>query len=63
MTDTHNPYDFLKCPDCHRSTTVELTVHVDGDASIDCRACGAHASVFKLHEHDRTYSNRGVESQ
>jgi len=50
-----NPADFLKCPDCHRTTTTEITIHLDGDFTITCEACGATAIGHKLNQHDRTY--------
>ncbi len=53
MTD-YNPSDFLKCPNCHRRTA-ELTMHIDGDVSIDCEACDAHTMAFPLNESERTY--------
>lgn len=62
MSD-YNPGQFLKCPNCHRTNTVELTLHIDGDASLHCAACDAHASAFKLHEHDRTYRANTVQSK
>jgi len=46
---------FLKCPTCHRSTTVSLVMHQDRDITIMCGACGAMAIGHKLHEHDRAY--------
>lgn len=51
----YSPEQFLKCPECHRSGTVSITVHIDGDSSIECSACGAFAAVNKLHSQDRTY--------
>jgi len=51
-----DPADFLKCPNCHRSGTVEITVHLDGDVTIKCNACNEHGFGHKLHESDRTYS-------
>jgi len=39
----------------HRTTTTSLTIHPDGDVSIDCDACDAVAIGHKLHESDRTY--------
>jgi len=54
MSD-YKPQDFLKCPNCHRTGTVELVMHLDGDDSFNCAVCGAHASAFKLHQQDRTY--------
>jgi len=48
------PQDFLKCPECNR-TTVSLTVHIDGDVGIMCDACGESATAHKLHESARTY--------
>jgi len=50
-----SPGDFLKCPNCHRTTTVKLVMHIDGDDHIECEACEAHASAFKLHQQDRVY--------
>lgn len=52
MTDVA---DFLKCPSCHRSGTVELALHLDGDISIECVACGEVAVGNKLHQSARTY--------
>ncbi len=53
MTD-HAPGDFLKCPNCHR-TTVEMTMHLDGDVSLECQACGELAIANPLHESERVY--------
>lgn len=50
-----DPSRFLKCPSCHRTTTTEITVHADGDFTIECTACGAMAFGHKLHTQDRTY--------
>lgn len=52
MTD---PQDFLKCPGCHRSRTVKLVMYIEGDALLECDACGEAAIADKLHEHDRIY--------
>jgi hypothetical protein len=52
---TKDPSDFLKCPECHRSTTVEMRMHIDGDVSLDCTACEAHASAFPLNQNVRVY--------
>jgi len=53
------PGDFLRCPKCRRSTTVELTMHLDGDVSIHCEACDAHASAYPLNQHTRVYDYEG----
>ena len=53
MTDI-SPEQFLKCPECHR-TAASISVHVDGDFSIRCKACDASAIGHKLHQSDRTY--------
>lgn len=58
-SDVHANYDpsqFLKCPRCHRTGTVSLTLHLDGDIMLECDACGANAPGHKLNESDRTYS-------
>lgn len=55
MSDGYTPGDFLKCPNCHRTGSVEMTMHLDGDVSIDCGACDAHAMAFPLNESPRTY--------
>lgn len=55
-TDQRDPSQFLKCPQCHRSGTVKLTLFTDGDVSLRCRACDAHAAGHKLHESSRVYS-------
>jgi len=57
MSDA-NPEDFLKCPNCHRSGTVEMAMHLDGDVGLDCRACGAHASAFPLNQSCRVYGGQ-----
>lgn len=54
MTDW-SPADFLKCPNCHRTGTVSLSIHLDGDVSIECAACDALAMAYPLNESDRTY--------
>lgn len=51
----YDPARFLKCPQCFRTHTVSLTIHADGDATIECVACGATGFVHKLNESDRTY--------
>ena len=48
------PKDFLKCPECHR-TTVSMTMHLDGDVAIECNACGAFAMALPLNESERVY--------
>jgi len=53
MTDI-SPEQFLKCPECHR-TTASISIHADGDFSIRCKACDASAIGHKLHQSDRTY--------
>jgi len=60
ISEEHSVKSFLKCPECRRSTTVSLTVHMDGDAEISCSACDAVAFVHKLNTQDRTYG--GVET-
>lgn len=51
------PGQFLKCPECHRTTTVSLILHIDGDFTITCSACNSYAFGRKLHESDRTYGS------
>jgi hypothetical protein len=53
MTE-YSPGQFLKCPECHRKT-VKISIHIDGDFSIQCKACNAGAIGHKLHESDRVY--------
>lgn len=50
-----DPSRFLKCPDCHRTTTTQITIHLDGDFTIECSACGAMGMGHKLNQSDRTY--------
>jgi ribosomal protein S27E len=50
-----DPSRFLKCPECHRTTTVSLTIHPDGDVQLACRACGAIAIGHPLNYSDRVY--------
>ena len=57
------PGDFLKCPDCKRANTVEMTIHLDNDISFECQACGAHAMAYPLHEHARVYDSEGQYSK
>jgi len=54
-TMSSNPSEFLKCPNCHRTTTTSITVHADGDFTIGCSACDTIAIGHKLNESDRTY--------
>jgi len=49
-----NPEDFLRCPNCRR-TTVTLTMHLDGDVSIQCDWCDEHATAYPLNQSERTY--------
>jgi len=55
VVDVSEPEDFLRCPNCRRSTTVELAMHMDGDVAIECRACGELAMAYPLHESCRVY--------
>jgi translation initiation factor 2 beta subunit (eIF-2beta)/eIF-5 len=54
MTD-HEPADFLKCPECNRTTTTSLTICLDRDVLLECSACDAIAIAHPLHEQDVTY--------
>jgi len=49
------PEDFLRCPNCRRSTTVEMAMHMDGDVGIHCRACDEYAMASPLNESCRVY--------
>jgi excinuclease UvrABC ATPase subunit len=58
MCDQDNVYDpsqFLKCPNCHRTGNVKITIHIDGDFTIECSACEAMGFGRKLHQSDQTY--------
>jgi hypothetical protein len=46
---------FLKCPECHRSSTVKLVHHPSGDFIIRCVACDAGAGAAHLLEQDRVH--------
>jgi len=50
-----DPASFLKCPDCHRTTTTSMTMMLDGDVCLKCEACGATAIANPLNESPRTY--------
>ena len=47
--------DFLKCPKCHRTSTVRLVIHLDGDVTLKCDACDAMAIANPSHESERVY--------
>lgn len=50
-----DPQDFLKCPNCHRSRTVKMSMHLDGDVSIKCEACEEVAIANPLNQSERVY--------
>ena len=55
MSYDFDPGQFIKCPNCHRTGTAKLVLHIDGDASLECDACETKTIAYKLNQSPRTY--------
>lgn len=55
LSEATSHSEVVRCPDCHRTTTVSMTMMLDGDVRLKCEACGATAIAIPLNESPRTY--------